>query len=105
MEDVIFSGSDQKEPIGMAEVSLTISNHSRLLPIDYEEVTITRRLFRSGESEYLINKAPVRLKDVNELFMGTGIGAEAYSIIEQGKIDLIISSRPEDRRFIFEEAP
>ena len=104
MEDVIFNGTDDREPINMAEVSLTLANTDRILPIDVDEVVISRRLFRSGESEYLINKAPVRLKDVNELFMGTGIGAEAYSIIEQGKIDLIISSRPEDRRFIFEEA-
>ncbi len=104
MEDVIFNGTDDREPINMAEVSLTLSNIDRILPIDVDEVVVSRRLFRSGESEYLINKAPVRLKDVNELFMGTGIGAEAYSIIEQGKIDLIISSRPEDRRFIFEEA-
>ncbi len=104
MEDVIFNGTDDREPINMAEVSLTLSNKDRNLPIDVDEVVVSRRLFRSGESEYLINKAPVRLKDVNELFMGTGIGAEAYSIIEQGKIDLIISSRPEDRRFIFEEA-
>jgi len=104
MEDVIFNGTDDREPINMAEVSLTLSNVDRILPIDVDEVVVSRRLFRSGESEYLINKAPVRLKDVNELFMGTGIGAEAYSIIEQGKIDLIISSRPEDRRFIFEEA-
>ncbi|MBU4377409.1 MAG: chromosome segregation protein SMC, partial [Candidatus Omnitrophica bacterium] len=104
MEDVIFNGTDDREPINMAEVSLTLSNKDRNLSIDVDEVVVSRRLFRSGESEYLINKAPVRLKDVNELFMGTGIGAEAYSIVEQGKIDLIISSRPEDRRFIFEEA-
>lgn len=104
MEDVIFNGTDDREPINMAEVSLALSNKDRSLPIDADEIVVSRRLFRSGESEYLINKAPVRLKDVNELFMGTGIGAEAYSIIEQGKIDLIISSRPEDRRFIFEEA-
>ncbi|MDP3789562.1 MAG: AAA family ATPase, partial [Candidatus Omnitrophota bacterium] len=104
MEDVIFNGTDDREPINMAEVSLTLANTDRNLPIDVDEVVVSRRLFRSGESEYLINKAPVRLKDVNELFMGTGIGAEAYSIIEQGKIDLIISSKPEDRRFIFEEA-
>lgn len=104
MEDVIFNGTDVREPINMAEVSLTLANPDRILPIDADEVVVSRRLFRSGESEYLINKAPVRLKDVSELFMGTGIGAEAYSIIEQGKIDLIISSRPEDRRFIFEEA-
>ena len=104
MEDVIFNGTDEKEPINMAEVSLTLSNKDKILPIDSNEVVVSRRLFRSGESEYLINKTPVRLKDVTELFLGTGIGAEAYSIIGQGKIDLILSSRPEERRFIFEEA-
>jgi chromosome segregation protein len=104
MEDVIFNGTDEKEPINMAEVSLTLSNKDNILPIDSNEVVVSRRLFRSGESEYLINKAPVRLKDVTELFMGTGIGAEMYSIIEQGKIGLILSSKPEERRFIFEEA-
>ena len=104
MQDVIFNGTDTKEPINFAEVSLVFSNENRMLPIDYDEVTITRRVFRSGETEYLINQTPVRLKDISELLMGTGIGTESYSIIEQGKIDLILSSRPEDRRFIFEEA-
>lgn len=104
MEDVIFSGSDKKEPINFAEVSLTLSNHSKILPIDYDEVTITRRVFRTGESEYFLNKSPVRLKDISELFMGTGLGSTAYSLIEQGKIDLILSSKPEERRSVFEEA-
>ncbi len=104
MQDVIFNGTDTKEPISFAEVSLTLSNEQRILPIDYDEVTISRRIFRSGENEYLLNKTPVRLKDISELLMGTGIGTESYSIIEQGKMDLILSSRPEDRRFIFEEA-
>ncbi len=104
MQDVIFNGTDTKEPINFAEVSLIFSNEKRILPIDYDEVTITRRVFRSGETEYLLNKTPVRLKDVSELLMGTGIGTESYSIIEQGKMDLILSSRPEDRRFVFEEA-
>ena len=104
MEDIIFNGTDTKEPLGMAEVSLTLNNENRALLIDYEEVTITRRLFRSGESEYLLNKTPVRLKDISELLMGTGIGTDSYSIIGQGKIDLILSSQPEDRRYIFEEA-
>lgn len=104
MEDVIFNGTEQMKPINMAEVSLTLSNEDKILPIDSKEVVISRRLFRTGESEYSINKAPVRLKDVAELFMGTGIGAEMYSIIEQGKIGIILSSRPEERRFIFEEA-
>jgi len=104
MQDVIFNGTDTKEPINFAEVSLTFSNEKRILPIDYDEVTISRRVFRSGETEYLLNKTPVRLKDVSELLMGTGIGTESYSIIEQGKMDLILSSRPEDRRYVFEEA-
>ena len=104
MQDVIFNGTDTKDPINFAEVSLVFSNENRHLPIDYDEVTITRRVFRSGETEYLLNKTPVRLKDISELLMGTGIGTESYSIIEQGKMDLILSSRPEDRRFVFEEA-
>ena len=104
MEDVIFNGTETIPPQNVAEVSLTISNEAKILAIDYEEVTITRRLFRSGESEYLINKNAVRLKDINEMLMGTGIGAESYSLIEQGKIDLVISSKPEDRRLVFDEA-
>lgn len=104
MEDVIFNGTDTKDPINFAEVSLILSNEKRILPIDYDEVTISRRVFRSGETEYLLNKTQVRLKDIAELLMGTGIGTESYSIIEQGKMDLILSSRPEDRRYVFEEA-
>ena len=104
MEDVIFNGTDGKEPVSFAEVSLTLSNQDRHLPIEYDEVTVTRRLYRSGESEYLLNKTPVRLKDISELFMGTGIGTSAYSLIEQGRIDQILSSKPEERREVFEEA-
>ena len=104
MEDVIFNGTDSVDATNMAEVSLTLSNESRILPIDYDEVTITRRLFRSGESEYILNKTPVRLKDINHLLMGTGMGTSSYSIIEQGKIDRILSSKPEERRDVFEEA-
>lgn len=104
MEDVIFNGTDTKPGQGMAEVSLTFDNMTRVLAADYDEITVTRRVFRSGESEYLLNKSEVRLKDIQSLLMGTGIGAESYSLIQQGKIDLILSSRPEDRRLIFDEA-
>ncbi|MBU4310720.1 chromosome segregation protein SMC [bacterium] len=104
IEDIIFSGSEARKPLGLAEVSLTVTNEDKRLPIEFTEVTITRRLFRSGESEYYINKAPVRLKDIQELFMDTGLGSSTYSLIEQGKIELILSSKPEDRRFLFEEA-
>lgn len=104
MEDVIFNGSAGRKPLGIAEVSLTLSNPENFLPLEYSEVTITRRVFRSGESEYFINRTPCRLRDINELFMDTGIGTEAYSLIEQGKVDLILSSKPNDRRYLFEEA-
>lgn len=104
MEDVIFAGSDSRKPVGFCEVSITFDNSDRKLPIDYTEVTVTRRVYRSGESEYLLNKRPCRLKDINELFMDTGIGKEAYSMIGQGKIEEILSSKSEDRRALFEEA-
>jgi len=104
MGDVIFNGTEFKEPLGVAEVSLTLDNGSKFLPIEYDEVTISRRLYRSGESEYLINKNPVRLKDINDLLAGSGLGVEAYSMIEQGKIGMILSSNPDERRYIFEEA-
>ncbi len=104
MEDVIFNGTDKQQPVGMAEVSLTFDNKAHFFPVDHDEVMITRRLFRSGESEYLLNKAQVRLKDITELLLGTGIGAESYSIIAQGKIDLVLSSKPEERRQVFDEA-
>jgi chromosome segregation protein len=104
MEDVIFNGTDGKPPLGMAEVTLVFSNKARKLAFENDEVEVCRRIFRSGESQYLLNKTPVRLKDVEDLFMGTGIGAESYSLVEQGKIDLILSTRPEERRLIFDEA-
>lgn len=104
MEDVIFAGSDTRKPVGFCEVSITFDNSERRLPVDYTEVTITRRVYRSGESEYFLNRQPCRLKDINELFMDTGIGKEAYSMIGQGKIEEILSSKSEDRRAIFEEA-
>ena len=104
MEDVIFSGSDDRHPLGMAEVTLLLENSDGKLPVDYSEVSVTRRLFRSGESEYYMNKLPCRRKDIIEIFMGTGIGPDSYSLIEQGRIDLVLSSRPEERRYIFEDA-
>ncbi len=104
MEDVIFNGTDRHAPLGMTEVSIVLSNEDRLVDFDSDEIVITRRLFRSGESEYLINKQACRLKDINELLMGTGMGAAAYSIIEQGKIGMILSAKPEERRFVFDEA-
>ncbi|HPS21141.1 MAG TPA: chromosome segregation protein SMC, partial [Candidatus Omnitrophota bacterium] len=104
MQDVIFNGTDKFEAVNMAEVSITLSNEERSLPVDFDEVTITRRLFRSGESEYLLNKTPVRLLDVRGILSGTGLGTSSYSVIEQGKMDLILSSKPEDRRYVFEEA-
>ncbi|MFY9402627.1 MAG: AAA family ATPase [Candidatus Omnitrophota bacterium] len=104
MLDVIFNGTDKHEALGMAEVTLTFDNKARFFNFDNDEVAITRRLFRSGESEYLLNKNQVRLKDILDLLLGTGIGAESYSIIAQGKIDLVLSSKPEERRMVFDEA-
>ncbi len=104
MEDIIFSGTDQRKALSLAEVSLTIDNTNRILDFDSEMVTVSRRIFRDGESEYLINKSPVRLKDIDKLFMDTGIGKSAYSVLEQGKMDLILSTKAEDRRYLFEEA-
>ncbi|HEY0369566.1 MAG TPA: chromosome segregation protein SMC, partial [Chthoniobacterales bacterium] len=104
MADVIFSGSDSRKPLGFAEVSLTFSDCAQELGIDWHEVRVTRRVYRDGNSEYLLNKTICRLKDIQALFADTGVGRSAYSIMEQGKIDLILSSRPEDRRTVFEEA-
>ena len=104
MEDVIFAGTEHRKPLGFAEVTITLDNSDHSLPIEYTEVTIARRVFRSGESEYLINKTPCRLKDINELFLDTGIGKDGYSIIGQGRVDEILSTKSEDRRLIFEEA-
>src|SRR3990167_4247724 len=114
MEDVIFNGSDDHPPTGMAEVSMTLSNPSTPGPqpeennlpeyLKYSEIMVTRRLYRSGESEYLINKTQCRLRDILDLFMDTGVGTKAYSIIEQGQISKMISAKPEDRRAIIEEA-
>lgn len=104
MEDVIFNGTETRKPLNVAEVSLTLANDNDLLPIEVPEVVIKRRLFRSGESEYFINNTPVKLKEIRELFYDTGIGKSAYSIMEQGKIDQVLSNKPEERRLIFEEA-
>ena len=104
MEDVVFNGTDTRKRQGYAEVTLTIDNKDRVLPFNGDEVAVTRRYYRSGDSEYLINKASVRLKDIHELFMDTGLGRDGYSMISQGKIDSIVSSKSEDRREIFEEA-
>jgi chromosome segregation protein len=101
---VIFNGTEERKPVNMAEVVLTLENDTGLLPLDVPEIEIKRRLYRSGESEYFINSASVRLKEVRELFWDTGVGRTAYSVMEQGKIDQILSSRPEERRFLFEEA-
>ncbi|MBQ3292179.1 MAG: chromosome segregation protein SMC [Mogibacterium sp.] len=104
MQDVIFAGTATRKPRGMAEVTLVIDNTTGILPLEYSEVAVTRRMFRSGESEYLINGNQCRLRDIRELFMDTGIGVEGYSIIGQGKIADIVSTKPENRRQIFEEA-
>lgn len=103
MEDVIFSGTTQRRPLGFAEVSLTFDNYDALLPLDFGEVTVTRRVFRSGESEYYINKSHCRLKDLQELLAGTGLGRESMAVISQNKIDEILNSKPEERRLLFEE--
>ena len=110
MADVIFTGTDARKPLGMAEVSLTLGDVDREhliasgVEVAFNEVTITRRIFRDGGSEYFVNKVPCRLKDIQQLFMGTGVGRTSYSIMAQGHITQILSSKPEDRRLIFEEA-
>ena len=107
MEDVVFNGSESLPPTGMAEVSLIFENEDGRGPVEYSsfsEIMVTRRLFRSGESEYAINKIPCRLKDVIEFFLGTGVGSKAYSIVEQGRVDELVNSKPEDRRALIEEA-
>ena len=104
MTDVIFNGTDAHKPLGMTEVSITFADCEKQLGTDYNEVTISRRVFRTGEGHYYINKTPCRLRDIQRLFMGTGIGTTSYSVMAQGQIDAILSSKPEDRRAIFEEA-
>jgi chromosome segregation protein len=107
MEDVIFNGTDGRKPLGMAEVNMTFSNEDGSAPKEYEpysEITITRRLYRSGESEYLINKVPCRLRDITDLLLDTGIGVNGYAIVEQGRVEHLINANPQDRRFLIEEA-
>lgn len=104
MQDVIFAGTETRRPQGFAYVAITLDNSDHELPIDFDQVTVSRRIYRSGESEYLLNGSPCRLKDINELFYDTGIGKEGYSIIGQGQIDKILSGRPEERRELFDEA-
>ena len=104
MQDVIFSGTELRKPLSFASVAITLDNSDHKLPVDFEEVTVTRRLYRSGESEYRINGSSCRLKDINEMFYDTGIGKEGYSIIGQGQIDKILSGKPEERRELFDEA-
>lgn len=104
MEDIIFAGTQMRKPVGFAYVAITLDNSDHALPVDYDEVVVARRVFRSGESEYMINGNTCRLKDVSELFYDTGIGKEGYSIIGQGQIDKILSGKPEERRELFDEA-
>ncbi len=104
MADVIFAGSESRRSLGFAEATLTFDNSTGMLPIDMPEVEVSRRLYRSGESEYLLNRKPCRLRDIRELFMDTGVGVDAYSLIEQGKVDVLLQSNPHERRLIFEEA-
>lgn len=104
MEDIIFAGSDSRKPLNFAEVTLVLDNEDNFLPIDYQEVSVMRRVFRSGESEFFINKQACRLRDIVDLFMDSGLGREAFSIISQGRVEEILNSKPEDRRTIFEEA-
>ncbi len=104
MEEVIFNGTTDVKPLGMADVTLTLVNNRGVLPTEYNEIQITRRLFRSGESEYFLNKVPCRLKDITELFFDTGVGAHSYSVIQQDMIEAVISDKAEERRFLFEEA-
>ena len=104
MEDVIFSGSSARKPVGVAEVTLVLDNSDHMLPVEFDEVAITRRMYRSGESEYLINSSPCRLMDIQDILHDSGLGKDTHSIISQGKLDAILQSRPEERRSLIEEA-
>ena len=103
MDDVIFAGTQQRKALGLAEVTMVLDNSDNSIPVDFTEIAVTRKLFRSGESDYLINRSSVRLRDVIELFYDTGLGKEAYSVIGQGKIDSILSVKPEERRNILKK--
>ena len=104
MQDVIFAGTQSRRPLSYAYVAITLDNADHALPIDYEEVTVARRLYRSGESEYLINGTAVRMRDIQEMFFDTGIGKEGYSLIGQGQVEKILNGKPEERRELFDEA-
>ena len=104
MEDVIFAGSSARQAVGIAEVDLVLDNADGTLPLEFSEVTITRRMYRSGESEYLLNNSPARLMDVQDLLHDSGLGRETHSIISQGRLEELLNSRPEDRRTLIEEA-
>lgn len=104
MNDVIFAGSESRKQLNLAEVTLVLENEDHFLPLDFSEISITRRLHRNGDSEFYLNKQSCRLKDIVDLFMDSGLGKESFSIISQGKVEAIFNSKPEDRRSIFEEA-
>lgn len=104
MNDVIFAGSESRKPLNFAEVTLVLENEDHFLPLDFSEISITRRLNRNGDSDFYLNKQSCRLKDIVDLFMDSGLGKESFSIISQGKVEAIFNSKPEDRRSIFEEA-
>lgn len=104
MQDVIFAGTETRKPLGYCQVDLTIDNSDKVLPVEYSEVKVSRRVYRSGDSDYMINGSSCRLKDIHALFLDTGVGKEGYSIIGQGQIERILSARPEDRRLLFDEA-
>ncbi|MCK4657757.1 MAG: AAA family ATPase, partial [candidate division Zixibacteria bacterium] len=104
LEEIIFAGTRDYKPLGMAEVALSFDNHDHTVPSGYNEIDVTRRLFRSGDSEFSINRTPCRLKDITDMFLDTGLGPGAYSVIEQSMVDVLLSDKTEERRFLFEEA-
>lgn len=104
MDDLIFAGNSRRKPLGMAEVSLVFTDNAGDIPTEFRDVTVTRRLYRSGESEYLLNRTPCRLRDITDLFLDTGLGGEPYALIEQGTIGMIVGAKPHERRLLIEEA-